>query len=223
MGLYKEKGVFTWGIHQSEFLSNGRVNLTKPWNAFTEIEKFQQNEQINGIDYHTLTWEHRSINLDTVTAPAGTVITGVRFKVTEGVLNIEIRASKFEFSTGKLFDDHQWLSNHEDLQRSPINLMNSDIPPRAIDFSVPNNELNKFVQFQPSGIDQDVAQTTIPFIDSQIVESFDRQAPLSGVGLYFKGSIGFGGLIAPKVITYDFSPHIGHTQTTSPHIEQAYF
>lgn len=210
MGLFKEKGIFTWGIQQSELLSNGRVNLTKPWNAFTEVEKFQQAEQVDGIDYHTLSYQNRAVNLDSITAPSGTVVTGVRFKVIEGTLNIEIRATKFEFATGKLFNDHKWIWNqNENEHRTPINLKKSDIPPRATDFSVQNLEVNKFVQFQPSGIEEDVAQTTLPFIDSQIVESFDRQAPLSGIGIYFKASRGFGGFIAPKVITYDMSPHIG--------------
>ncbi|KAG4078104.1 hypothetical protein HA402_002155 [Bradysia odoriphaga] len=210
VGLFKEKGIFTWGIHQSELLNNGRVNLTKPWNAFTEVERFQPGEQVDGVDYHTLTYQHRSINLDSVLAPPGTLVTGVRFIVNNGVLNIEIRATKFEFSTGRLYNDHKWISNeHENVHRTPINLKKSDIPPKATDFSVQNVEVNKFVQFQPSGIEQDVAQTTIPFIDSQIVESFDQQAPLSGVGIYFKKSSGFGGFIAPKVITYDMTPHIG--------------
>lgn len=218
VGLFKEKGIFTWGIHQSEFLSNGRVNLTKPWNAFTEVEKFQQDEQVHGIDYHTLSWQNRSINIDTIIAPVGSVVTGVRFTVIDGVLNLEIRATKFEFSTGRLFDDHQWLSNsNEAHHRTSIDLLNSDIPPRATGFTVLNNEVDKFVQFQPSGIDQDVAQTTIPFIDSQIVETFDQTAPLSGVGIYFKGLNGFGGFIAPKVITYDMLPHIG--QYWSKHFE----
>ncbi len=186
------------------------MNLTKPWNAFTEISKFQQDKQVEGVDFHTLTYDHRSINLDTVLAPVGTVVTGIRFRAIDGVLNIEIRATKFEFSTGMLFNDHKWISNNKEfMHRTPINLKQSDIPPKATDFSVQNIETNKYVQFQPSGIEQDVAQTTIPFIDSQIVESFDRQAPLSGVGIYFKSSSGYGGFIAPKVITYDMTPHIG--------------
>lgn len=210
MGLFKEKGIFTWGIHQSELLSNGRVNLTKPWNAFTEVEKFKPDELVDGIDYHTLSYQNRSINIDSIVAPHGTLVTGLRFKMMEGVLNIEIRATKFEFSTGMLFNEHKWISNvHENQLRTPINLKKSDIPPRATEFSVQNNEIYKFVQFQPSGIDEDVAQTTVPFIDSQIVESFDRQTPLSGVGIYFKATRGFGGFIAPKVITYDMSAHIG--------------
>lgn len=213
MSLFKRKGIFTWGIHQSQLLSNGRTNLTKPWNAFTEVEKFQSDDrEVIGVDYHVLTYQNRSINLDTVLAPAGTVITGVRFNLIGGVLNVAIRATRFEFSSGMLFNHHEWISTENQYQhRTQINLKKSNIPQKATDFSVPNNEVDKFVQFQPSGIEQDIAQTTLPFIDSQIVESFDRQSPLSGIGIYFKTSNGFGGFIAPKVITYNMTPHIGRS------------
>ncbi|KAJ6649489.1 hypothetical protein Bhyg_04725 [Pseudolycoriella hygida] len=210
VGLFKVKGIFTWGIHQSEFLGNGRVNLTKPWHPFTLTEHFQPDGQVEGVDYHTLTNQNRAINLDTVTVPVGSVVTGVRFKVIQGILNIEVRATKFEFSTGMLYNDHKWICNgHENQLRAEISLKKSNIPTKATDYSVPNLEENKVVKFQPTGLYEDVAQTTIPFIDSQMVESFDREAPLSGVGIYFKGSPGFGGFIAPKVITYDMSSFIG--------------
>lgn len=186
------------------------MNLTKTWNAFTEIEKFQPNGRVDGVDYHTLSHQNRSVNLDTVIAPVGTVVTGVRFKVIGGALNVEIRATRFEFSTGMLFNDHKWISNeNENIRRTEISLKQSNLPSKASEFSVPNDEFETFVKFQPSDIEKDVAQTTIPFIDSQIVESFDRQAPLSGIGIHFKGSSGYGGFIAPKVITYDMTSHIG--------------
>lgn len=192
-------------------LSNGQVNFTEPLNAFVVIEKFQrEDEGLDGVDYHTLNWQNRSINLDTIIAPAGSLVTGIRFKLAEGVLNLEIRATKFEFSTGKLLNDHEWYSNlNENLHRTPIRLLNSDVPSKASVFSIQNKEVNKFVQFQPTGIDQDAAQTTIPFVDSQVVAPSDRQSPLCGVGIFFKGVPGFGGFIAPRVITYDMSPHIG--------------
>lgn len=56
-------------------------------------------------------------------------------------------------------------------------------------------------------MDKDAAQNTVPFIDIQDVVS-NPPVPLSGVGLYHKGQDQYGGFLAPKVITYDFSPHI---------------
>lgn len=63
---------------------------------------------------------------------------------------------------------------------------------------------NKFLKFTHSSIDHDVAQTTLPFIDSQAVVPYPG-VPLSGVGLYFKGKKNYGGFIAPNVFTYDVS------------------
>lgn len=55
----------------------------------------------NGINYHTLTYEHRAVNLDTVTAPPGKIVTGIRFHVTDkSVLTIQIRATDFNYEKG---------------------------------------------------------------------------------------------------------------------------
>lgn len=55
----------------------------------------------NGIDYHTLTYNKRKINLDTVQAPAGQIITGIRFHVlNDGTLTIQARATQFDYETG---------------------------------------------------------------------------------------------------------------------------
>lgn len=56
-------------------------------------------------------------------------------------------------------------------------------------------------------MDRDAAQTTVPFLDSQPVESL-QPVPLSGAGIFHKGQKNFGGFIAPKIITYDFSKHL---------------
>lgn len=58
----------------------------------------------NGVDYHTLTYENRAINLDAVIAPAGKVITGIRFHALDDkTLTIQIRATDFDYETGKFF------------------------------------------------------------------------------------------------------------------------
>lgn len=64
-----------------------------------------------------------------------------------------------------------------------------------------------FVEFTYSDLDKDVAQTTVPFLDAQEVSSIEP-VPLKGAGLFHKGRNHFGGFIAPKIITYDFSPHL---------------
>lgn len=74
---------------------------------YVNHEEFEINDADikNGIDYHTLTYENRRINLDTVTAPPGKLVTGIRFHVTnDGYLTIEIRATDFNYVTGKEYD-----------------------------------------------------------------------------------------------------------------------
>lgn len=66
---------------------------------------------------------------------------------------------------------------------------------------------NKFLRFTNTGIDVDIAQTTIPFLDSQSVESIIA-TPLSGAGLYYKSYDGYGGFIGPKIFTYNYSKHV---------------
>lgn len=68
----------------------------------------------NGIDYHTLTYENRRINLDTVTAPPGKLVTGIRFHVTnDGQLTIQIRATDFNYVTGKECDSIKIFADAE--------------------------------------------------------------------------------------------------------------
>lgn len=64
-----------------------------------------------------------------------------------------------------------------------------------------------FIEFTHSDMDRDAAQTTVPFLDAQEVLP-SVLVPLSGAGIFYKGENYFGGFIAPKVITYDFSKHL---------------
>lgn len=67
----------------------------------------------NGVDYHTITYDHRKINLDMVQAPSGKVVTGVRFHATEKAeLTIQIRVTDFNFETGNLLSwDREWAKS----------------------------------------------------------------------------------------------------------------
>lgn len=49
-----------------------------------------------------------------------------------------------------------------------------------------------------------MAQSTVPFLDSVLVEP-SPAIPLYGVGLFYKSQAPYGGLVAPKVITSDFA------------------
>lgn len=87
-----------------------------------------------------------------------------------------------------------------------------DIPTKSKSKSIPTSKNNQFIEFTHTEIDSDVAQTTVPYIDAQDVTSFPP-VPLTGVGIYHKGQDLYGGFVAPKLITFDFAPHI---QTPQP-------
>lgn len=93
------------------------------------------------------------------------------------------------------------------LPRQRVNVYNANVPTRTIVSSLMQSKHNQFVEFTNSGMDADAAQSTVPFIDIQEVVS-SPPVPLAGIGLYYKGRPGYGGFVAPKIITYDFTPHV---------------
>lgn len=220
ISLRKHNQMFTWKITEGHLINNGQINrtgvspLAARWKTghLFNINDYHVEE---GIDYHTLSWENRSINLDTLIAPPGKVLTGIRFRVMHGRLVLEIKASKFDFSTGKISDlgDLDWFSDSL-LNREQIVLDELDVPVRARSKSVPDIiGAKKMLEFGPTGREKDAAQTTIPFIDAQLVEP-KYLVPLSGAGIYYKGQPGYGGYVAPKIVTYDFSPHVKGAEQT---------
>lgn len=73
--------------------------------------------------------------------------------------------------------------------------------------SEPDWDTSRYVEFTHTDFKKDMAQTTIPFIDSQPVTIYPH-VPLRGAGIYYKGINGYGGFIAPSITTYDFSQHM---------------
>lgn len=93
------------------------------------------------------------------------------------------------------------------MNRTQLHLRDPDVPTKSHQTSLPDSQSDQFIMFTHSDIDMDAAQTTVPFIDAQLVEP-NPPILLSGAGIYHKGSNGYGGFIAPKVITYDYSKHM---------------
>ncbi|XP_026816219.1 uncharacterized protein LOC113555852 isoform X2 [Rhopalosiphum maidis] len=168
----------------------------------------------DGVDYHTLTYEARTIDIDNVIAPENTVVTGVKFRKIGSHLNIEVRVTPFDFMTGKLIEPElksYWIGNENtELSANPrthIDISNSDLPTKSTTPSEPDMSSNKYLTFTHSSIDRDVAQTTLPFIDMQIVAPYPG-IPFSGLGIYFKGTKGYGGFIGANIFTYNLTNNI---------------
>lgn len=163
-----------------------------------------------GIDYHTLTYENRSINLDTVVVPNGFVVTGVRFNVVNGHIILQVRGTEFDYTSGQLInkDTSMWFSNSNSGSEE---LILGDVAPpfeKGIK-SVINRTPNLYVKLGPTDYWSDISQTTVPlFSTDYLIVHEDENVPLSGVGLYHNSAKGFGGLIAVKLIVLDIAHYI---------------
>lgn len=189
-------------------MSDGRINTKE--HDFVIQDEFQ--DISNGIDIHTLTWRSRAVDLATITAPPGTVLTGIRFTVIKDHLSFEIRATQFNFNSGHLGGRSEWISDNVERSVLLLDAPEPSFPIHTNAFeckrSLPNFEENQFIKFRPSDSDKDAGQTTVPFVDTQLVRPMHLTL-LSGVGIYYKGRPGFGGFIAPKLIVYDMSAYLG--------------
>lgn len=118
--------------------------------------------------------------------PVGKVVTGVRMRVVDGAITLQVRGTDFDFTTGRLknLGSSFWYVSHKK-DRTEIPLDNLDIPTLTPEKSILNILKDRFLKFGPTDKFKDLSQTTIPYIDSQLVESHNPTA-LSGVGLYYK-------------------------------------
>lgn len=203
-------------IAERTLLPYGQAELTtahdfyEPWKSSYEFFNIDDNDIQENIDYVAITYENRSINLDQVIVPKGHLVSGIRFRITNaGHITLEVRATPFDYITGKLQDleNSLWISNPECGQTeiiltkpaSPLNFLKNS--------SQINPTPNAFIKFGPTDYWTDVSQLTVPFFDTQRIEPY-IPVPLSGVGLYHKTVIGSGGFIGPKLIVHDYQSYI---------------
>ncbi|XP_017880889.1 uncharacterized protein LOC108625401 isoform X3 [Ceratina calcarata] len=197
-------------IQEGELMPHGTINrATVEWKPIEEFH-ILDNNVTNGVDYHTLSWEKRGLDLDDLSLDQNYLLTGVKFRVIGARLNLEARMTHFNFTTGKLtrpLERSFWIS-HDKTERSELKLDNPDIPTRAPLMTLPDSKSeHQYLNFAPSDRKTDAAQNTIPFLDIQPVES-NPPIPIAGAGVFHKGRSGSGGFVALRLITYDFSPHL---------------
>ncbi|XP_018322167.1 uncharacterized protein LOC108734901 isoform X2 [Agrilus planipennis] len=196
-------------IQEGKLLPGGEIDVTTIHWVPVENYRITDKNTFNGQDYHTLTSTEREIDLDDLIADDGHVLTGVRFKKVGQHLNFEIYITPFNFSSGQLIDPLHMSVWKDNLisSRKVLNMEKMDVPIRSPLPSVPDSKSQQVLQFTHTDMDRDASQTTVPFIDAQPVELM-IPVPLAGAGIYHKGRPHFGGFIAPKIITYDYSKHL---------------
>ncbi|KAH8355089.1 hypothetical protein KR093_005398 [Drosophila rubida] len=207
----KARRVFHLQLQQGELLPGGLINQSSLAWIPLEVYNVSHVDIRQGYDYHKLSYNSRSMDLDEIAVESNTqVVTGARFHVVDNHLNLEVRFSTFNFSTGRLIrpdSDSVWLGNdwtrqHYDQPRQKLILYDPQVSTKSSLKSLPLSKGNQYMEFVSSSIDKDAAQSTVPFIDMQDVVP-NPAVPLSGLGIYHKGRRGFGGFFAPKVVTYN--------------------
>lgn len=205
-------------IQEGELLPRGMIKASSlQWKPISNYSLLDRGIR-NGVDYYTMSWEQRSVDLDDLIAPPSHVLTGVRFRILGKHLNLEIRQTEFNFALGKLDLDTPsvWKSNDNTDsspdKRTPVQLVRPDVPTLSRARSTITSTTNQYIDFTHTDMDADVGQTTVPYLDAQDVISLPA-VPLSGAGMYHKGRDGYGGFVGVKVFTYNIGPHV---QTPSP-------
>lgn len=210
VALKKVNKIMHIEIQEGQLLPRGIINKTTvAWKPVVPFSILDKNVK-NGVDYHTLAWVKRGLDLDDLVSNQDHLITGLRFRTIGSRLNLEIQVTPFNFTSGKLSQPSSvnsfWIGN-DFTNRSQLELQNPDIPTRVQVPSLPDSKKHQYVNFSPSDRVKDAAQNTVPFIDIQPVIS-DPPVPMAGAGVFHKGRPGSGGYVALKLITYDFTPHL---------------
>ncbi|XP_046744717.1 uncharacterized protein LOC124410410 isoform X3 [Diprion similis] len=210
----KVNGMIHLQIEQGQLLESGTIGNVTEWKP---VEKFSiyDNGVNEGTDFLTLSWHQRAIDLDDLKAPPGHLMTGVKFRKLGAHVNLEIMTTPFNFTTGTLLHpDTQsvWHGNDNtdaalENPRTLLALNRPDKSTRSQAQSIPDSKHNQYMMFGLSDLDKDAGQSIVPFIDTQPVAPYPR-VPIAGAGIYHKGRPEFGGYIAPKLITYNFAPHL---------------
>lgn len=178
------------------------------------IYKFFSVSTLDPIYKIHLDWsETRSIQLEDVDLPPGSLLVGLGFNKTSlnGVNRIRLTALgiKFNVNLGLINSNSSsiYLGEEIDFTKPTI-----DVHEHLLPMNTSNNVVvtNSSVSFDISDMKTDLGQTTIPFIDIQDVTT-KLPTVMGGAGLYYKYSGDVSrqaGYIGLKLKTYDFVPHI---------------
>lgn len=107
--------------------------------------------------------------------------------------------------TNSIIINYNWLFNYSFGQaRTDL-----DDPLKPL-FNLPVLQ-NSIVKFARSDLGKDAGQSVYPYFDSQEVVT-NPSFPLGGIGLFKRGTEGFGGFVAPKIYTANIiKDHIQYT------------
>ncbi|XP_034949535.1 uncharacterized protein [Chelonus insularis] len=155
------------------------------------------------------------VNLNDIEIPSfinSSLIIGVKFhryyrynqqeRAHEKAIGIQIYFSTFDFISGAVSAQYNRLIFYQ----TPLNNLDLDDVDNPLNspLNLPDFKKSQWVKFQPTDDNLDAGQTVVPFLDAQPVYT-DPGFPLRGIGLFYKGAPGYGGYIAPKILTLDLN------------------
>lgn len=208
MQIVKDNGVFQLVISQRTLSKYGQTDDSEQytWKGAEKVFAVSDYDVVEGVDYYSLSYENRSVNLDDLVVPNDKVVTGVRFQELNGHLILQIRATDFDYLSGRLrnIDHNPWVMNEKGGQYEiEINKRTNPVTSHG-DVQRPNQLPNSYVRFGPTDFDGDVGQLTVPFIETTRIES-KNPVILGGIGLTYKTNDESGGFLAVKTIAYEFA------------------
>jgi hypothetical protein len=125
--MRKQNQIIHIQIQQGELLPYGDVNAsTVDWKKIDNYTILHANVK-EGVDYHTVMWEQRAVDLDDLESLEGYLLTGLRFRIVGAHLNLEIQMTSFNFTSGKLIPEKSYWHSHDNTEASEIYDLNGEI------------------------------------------------------------------------------------------------
>uniref|UniRef100_U5EP05 Putative secreted protein n=1 Tax=Corethrella appendiculata TaxID=1370023 RepID=U5EP05_9DIPT len=197
-------------IKEGTLLEDGIVsNEGLRWKEQTPFEVDERTKLLKeSSNLHKLTYDNNKMIMKSLSAPTGTVVTGVKFiRVKDNIVDLSIHYTSYNKTTGKL----------DTTEAGSIWFNKFQIPSRKHTFDPFDKQLpttctigsyyfftnsGDQVKFSNSNLINDGGQSTLPFFDTRDVvpKTFNNVIlPLSGIGIQLRGCTLSGGFITPLV------------------------
>ncbi|XP_074099570.1 uncharacterized protein LOC141527806 [Cotesia typhae] len=178
-------------------------------------------------DYTFLYHNRSTINLDDIVVDKGYVVTGVKFDTEEnnpgiGInyspIQLKVHGTPFDYDTGLLIPTTEkpskWFTPFDmkgrikrySYMREILDINDSDNSIKSTG-AVRQSPTNFQVTFQVTSWEKDMGQTVVPYFDT-LSAAVSNGVALDGIGIFHRGSPGFGGFIAPKIFNVDHAHYI---------------
>ncbi|XP_043202958.1 uncharacterized protein LOC122370994 [Amphibalanus amphitrite] len=196
----KLNNVFYIQLEQAKAAPEGGVfSSTVQWQPIARRIDTDRDEEDR--DYVRLSYYQRSVLMQELRGQENQVLTGAAFHMVSGHLTVRAQVTSISETGALQTSSSRWLEGRRPAAGVPPLNLSEPVP--STHSSAPSRRDSlpgQTVRFEASSLDEDAAQSTLPFLDTQPVAP--RPAGwLSGLGLYHKGDTagGYGGYLGLSV------------------------